>query len=277
MEPSLEPVLQRAVYKQGGRTLIHLGDSDIDYDENFQLYLTTKLSNPHYLPEVYIKVTVINFTVTMDGLEDQLLGEVVKREQPEIEERKNRLVVSMAEDNKHLKDIENQILKLLSESAGNILDDKVLIETLASSKTTSTAIKQRMQEAEKTEVEINLAREQYRSVARRGSIIYFVVADLALIDPMYQYSLSFFHRLFCKCISNSPAADGLDMRIANLIEYQTHAIFTNICRGLFEVHKLLFSTLICCKILLHSGEISKLEWNFLLRGGQSSEKDQMVE
>eukprot|EP00955_Chlamydomonas_euryale_P053282 355458-Chlamydomonas_euryale.AAC.1 len=37
------------------------------------------MPNPHYLPEVCIKVTIINFTVTMKGLEDQLLGEVVRK------------------------------------------------------------------------------------------------------------------------------------------------------------------------------------------------------
>lgn len=58
---------------QGGRLLIRLGDSDIDYDKNFRFYMTSKLSNPHYLPEVCIKVTIINFTVTKSGLEDQLL------------------------------------------------------------------------------------------------------------------------------------------------------------------------------------------------------------
>ena len=58
---------------QGGRLLIRLGDSDIDYDRNFRFYMTTKMSNPHYLPEVCIKVTIINFTVTKAGLEDQLL------------------------------------------------------------------------------------------------------------------------------------------------------------------------------------------------------------
>ena len=59
--------------KQGGRLLIRLGDSDIDYDRNFRFYMTSKMANPHYLPEVCIKVTIINFTVTLSGLEDQLL------------------------------------------------------------------------------------------------------------------------------------------------------------------------------------------------------------
>lgn len=59
---------------QAGRLLIHVGDSDIEYDPNFRLYLTTKLANPHYLPEICIQVTLVNFTVTPSGLEDQLLA-----------------------------------------------------------------------------------------------------------------------------------------------------------------------------------------------------------
>jgi len=58
---------------QGGRLLIRLGDSDVEYSKAFKFYMTTKLANPHYLPEVCIKVTIINFTVTKTGLEDQLL------------------------------------------------------------------------------------------------------------------------------------------------------------------------------------------------------------
>lgn len=62
------------IFKQSGRLLIRLGDSDVDYDPNFRFYLTTKLANPHYLPEVCIQVTIVNFTVTPSGLEDQLLA-----------------------------------------------------------------------------------------------------------------------------------------------------------------------------------------------------------
>ena len=47
--------------------------------------MSTKISNPNFLPDVFIRVTVINFTVTEQGLEDQLLGDVVSREMPEVE------------------------------------------------------------------------------------------------------------------------------------------------------------------------------------------------
>lgn len=53
--------------------LIRLGDSNVDYNPSFRLYLTTKLANPHYMPEVCIKVTLINSTVTMQ-VRSPLLG-----------------------------------------------------------------------------------------------------------------------------------------------------------------------------------------------------------
>ena len=74
LDPSLEPILLKQMFMSGGRLLIRLGDTDVDYDKNFRFYMTTKLANPHYLPEVCIKVTIINFTVIKLGLEDQLLG-----------------------------------------------------------------------------------------------------------------------------------------------------------------------------------------------------------
>lgn len=77
----------------GGRLLIRLGDSDIDYDKNFKFYMTTKMANPHYLPEVCIKVTIINFTVTKLGLEDQILADVVRLERPDLEEQRTQLIL----------------------------------------------------------------------------------------------------------------------------------------------------------------------------------------
>jgi len=78
--------------------------------------MTTKMPNPHYIPEICIKVTLINFTVTFDGLRQQMLGDVVIAERPEIEEKRDNIVLTMAKDSKTLKDLENNILKLLSDA-----------------------------------------------------------------------------------------------------------------------------------------------------------------
>lgn len=44
---------------------VRLGDNIVAYNKLFNLYLTTKMSNPHYAPEVSTKVTIINFTITL--------------------------------------------------------------------------------------------------------------------------------------------------------------------------------------------------------------------
>lgn len=66
----MDSVLTKAIYKEEGLEKINFGDRSIMYDRNFRLYITTKLTNPHFLPEICIKLTIINFTVTFDGLEE---------------------------------------------------------------------------------------------------------------------------------------------------------------------------------------------------------------
>lgn len=100
-DPSVQMMAQ--VFKQGGQSLIHLGDSDVEYHPGFQLYMTTPLANPHYLPEVCIKVTLVNFTVTGPGLEEQLLAELVRKERPDLQASKDRLLLSISNDKRQLK------------------------------------------------------------------------------------------------------------------------------------------------------------------------------
>lgn len=126
-----------------------------------------------------------------------------------------------------------------------------------------------MIEAEQTAKLINENREKYRSVAGRGSVLYFVIADLALIDPMYQYSLEFFSKLFNRRLDKSEKSDNLEKRLSILIHDITESFFVNICRGLFEKDKLLYAFLNSSSILRRSGAISIDEWNFFLRGSST--------
>ena len=105
---------------------------------------------------------------------------------PAVERKNVQLLLQMSADRKKVAELEADILKRLSEAQGNILDDEDLINTLAESKKVSIMIGKRMEAAVVTKQEIDEAREAYRTVATRGSIIYFVIADMAQIDPMYQ-------------------------------------------------------------------------------------------
>lgn len=64
LDPSIDPLLLKQEFFNDGFKQIKLGDKTVDYDDQFKLFMTTKLANPHYQPEICIKVTLINFTVT---------------------------------------------------------------------------------------------------------------------------------------------------------------------------------------------------------------------
>ncbi len=239
IDASLDALLEKQVFQnESGIRFIRLDNKDVEYDPNFKLYMTSKLPNPHYMPEVCIKVTVINFTVTFEGLEDQLLGDVVKQEQPEVEEKRDEIIKQLAADKKGLKEAEDNILKLLANSTlEQILDEDAVVETLKNAKFTSAEITKRMEESAKIEVQIDKARNSYRSVASRGSSLYFVIADLMNIDSMYQYSLDYIKQLFNLAIEKSPKGRDQQERMEILINNITKLLFANVSRGLFEAHK----------------------------------------
>ncbi|XP_076985169.1 dynein axonemal heavy chain 1 isoform X1 [Tamandua tetradactyla] len=267
LDPALEPVLLKQTYKQQGNTVLKLGDTVIPYHEDFKMYITTKLPNPHYTPEISTKLTLINFTLSPSGLEDQLLGQVVAEERPDLEEAKNQLIISNAKMRQELKDIEDQILYRLSSSEGNPVDDVELIKVLEASKMKAAEIQAKVRIAEQTEKDIDVTRMEYIPVAVRTQILFFCVSDLASVDPMYQYSLEWFLNIFLSGIANSERADNLKKRIANINRYLTYSLYSNVCRSLFEKHKLMFAFLLCVRIMMNEGKINQNEWRYLLSGG----------
>jgi len=126
--------------------------------------------------------------VTVEGLEEQLLGVLAKKELPEMEAKKNKLVKKLSQDQKVLSKLEDDILSFLQSTKEkenyNILDDSELIAKLEESKNKSTIISKNVIDANKTNAIINEKRLEYLPSSKRCTIIYFIVADLALIDPM---------------------------------------------------------------------------------------------
>merc|ERR1719171_966040 len=270
-DPAVEPVLLKQVFKKGGAMMIKLGDSIVEYSKNFKFYMTTKLRNPHYLPETVVKVTLLNFMITQVGLQDQLLNIVVEKELPEMAAEKDNLVVESAENKKQLEEIENKILHVLSSSQGNILEDESAIQILGNSKKVSNEIEAKQAVAEETEQKIDEARQGYIPVAFQASVLFFVVADMGNIDPMYQYSLPFFIGLFVLAIKNSEKSDEPEQRLENLNACFRLTLYNNICRSLFEKHKLLFSFLMFVRLQLAYDKLPMDEYRFLLTGGVSME------
>lgn len=267
LDAFLEPVLLKTTFKQQGVEYMRLGENIIEFSRDFKLYITTRLRNPHYLPEIAVKVCLVNFMITPLGLQDQLLGIVAAKEKPDLEEKKNKLIVESAANKKQLKEIEDKILEVLSKSEGNILEDETAIKILSSSKELSEEISEKQEIATVTEMEIDATRLGYKPVAVHSATVFFCISDLANIEPMYQYSLIWFINLYVQSLANSRKSDVLEERIENIIDHFTISIYNNVCRSLFEKDKLLFSLLLTIGIMKGKGEVDDEVWRFLLTGG----------
>ncbi|NXB29063.1 DYH9 protein, partial [Eulacestoma nigropectus] len=263
VDPVLGPLLGRETIKKG--RYVKIGDKECSLHPSFRLILHTKLANPHFQPELQAQCTLINFSVTRDGLEEQLLAAVVRTERPDLEELKSDLTKQQNGFKITLKTLEDNLLSRLSSASGNFLGDTALVENLETTKRTAAEIVEKVQESRVTEARINEAREHYRPAACRASLLYFTMNQLHAIHPMYQFSLKAFHVVFQKAIERAAPAESLAGRVLSLTDSITFSVFQYTARGLFERDKLTFSAQLTFQILLMNKEINSAELDFLLR------------
>ncbi|KAJ1617774.1 dynein heavy chain and region D6 of dynein motor-domain-containing protein [Pavlovales sp. CCMP2436] len=272
IDPIIDPVLEKNIVKRANSRTVKIGDKDVEWDDSFNLYLTSKLSNPHYGPETFGKAMIINYSVTLQGLEDQLLNVVVEHERKDLADQRSTLIQDMSDLSETLKELEDSLLYELANSTGNILDNTPLISTLEQTKTKATEISAKLELAKVTSTEIDEACSLYRSVATRGSILFFVMASLAALNNMYELSLALYMIVFGVALDKAQADPILDHRLDNMITTLTKDCYNYTCMGIFETHKLMFSFQMCISILEGHGQLNRAELDFFLKGNLSLEK-----
>jgi dynein heavy chain len=276
VDPMLDPVMDKAIIKKGKNLYINVSDQNMDFKEVFSLYFTSRLPNPHFSPELSARTTVIDFTVTMKGLEDQLLGKLIGMEMKSLEDTLAQLSEEVTSNTKSLQLLDKQLLDRLSNSQGNLLEDTELIEVLANTKAKSKEVEGKLKEADERKIEINEKREQFRPVAARGSIMYFNMTDMTnVVNPitaqpsgwMYNCSLLQFLEQFEISVRNSEKAQPASKRVDKIIHFLTYQVYRYMNRGLYERDKMMFKLMVTLKIMVLGGTITGGDVSMLLKAG----------
>ncbi|VDO04672.1 unnamed protein product [Rodentolepis nana] len=266
IDPLMNNVIDRDIRRDRDREIVMLGDREVEYSHGFRLYLTTKLPYPRFKPNLYSHTLIINYTVTATGLEGQLLSSLVKHEYKELEEKREYLIKDTSENKRILKELEDRLLLELATQAGNILDNWELIETLEKTKDKAVDVGHALAQSAEVALDVDRQRNIYRPAARRGAILFFIIADLAMVDPMYQFSLSSFMQVFVKSLKRAMPNNSLPKRLENIKSTLTYLVFSYGCTAIFEEHKLLLSFQLAIRMQQDAENLPPKELNFFVRG-----------
>ncbi|XP_045484350.1 dynein axonemal heavy chain 8 [Pieris rapae] len=267
LDPALDNILEKNYIKIGSSYKVKLGDKEIDVMAGHKIYITTKLPNPAYTPEISARTSIIDFTVTMQGLEDQLLGRVILTEKAEMEAERTQLIMDVTANRRKMQELEANLLHKLTTIQGSLVEDVSLIQVLNITKATATEVREKLDVAKETEIKINAAREEFRPVATRGSVLYFLICNMSLVCNMYQTSLAQFLERFDISMERSTPSPITFKRIALIIDYLTYDVWKYISRGFYESHKYLFTLLLTLKIDLQKEYITYEEFQTFIKGG----------
>ncbi|XP_074111940.1 dynein axonemal heavy chain 7 [Cotesia typhae] len=270
----LECILSEKIYKIDEQLHQEINNESIEYNPNFRLYLTTRLHNPNFDPYVFRKTTVINFLLPDDTLQDRLLDIVISRERPELQEKFNLLLIQSASNKKVLKEEEENILRTLSTSSVNIIEDEAAIKILDASKNLSVQIRENEETVLTAKNEIDIFRTNYYKFTYYCATLYNTLSILPNLNCMYRFSLNWFTQLFIKSIASSNRSVVLEKRIEYLKASFTKTLHFSVVSALFQKHKLIYSFLLSLKILEDNQQVSKEELQFFMTGIVKPDLDQ---
>ena len=262
VEPMLVPLVRRDFANQGPRTVIQIGDKAVDYNEKFQLYLVTRNPRPYLPPDVKAIITEVNFSVTRAGLEGQLLGVTIQHENPNVEKEKSAMLQKEESYKIQLAELEDNLLKALSESKGNLLENEELIATLTKTKIASTEITESLEKATVANAELDNQRNVYKPFAASATTMYFVLSKLQNINNMYQFALSSFMTLFSRALRADMDFKSVEDRLRKLTLDLEKRVLFYVGRGLYKADRLMWAV-----HLIHGmrdDEFGENEWQYFV-------------
>eukprot|EP01063_Lacrimia_lanifica_P037885 TRINITY_DN7923_c0_g2_i1.p1 TRINITY_DN7923_c0_g2~~TRINITY_DN7923_c0_g2_i1.p1 ORF type:complete len:2747 (+),score=1343.32 TRINITY_DN7923_c0_g2_i1:292-8241(+) len=281
IDPIMNPILNKEVSKEGGFSRIRLGDKDIDLSPGFKLILSTRDPTYQFAPDICGRVSFANFTVTPGSLTSQCLHTTLKIERPDIEVKRSEIMKAQGEYMLLQRKLEQQLLDEINKESGNILENDALIKQLETIKKTSLDVKEKLETADETMVEIKKVEKQFRAVADGSSKLYFMLQQLPDLNTLYQYSLGHFMEIVVDviedkaCLLPTDAASGetSDERRDMILRQLFSVTYDRVSRGMLQADHLTLGLRLCqvrMQLTPADAELIPTEmWDMLVSTGQA--------
>lgn len=267
IDPVLNSVLNKELYRTGGRVLIRVGDLEIDFSPSFTMFMVTRDPNAQFTPDLCSRVTFVNFTITMSSLQSQCLNIYLKHERPDVDQKRTDLLKLQGEYKVRLRELEDSLLNALNEVRGNILDNDSVISTLETLKREAEVVAREVAQTDKVMQEIEQTSNMYLNLAVASSRIYFALESLSNVHFLYQYSLQFFMQaVFSVLRSDRLRAVSIEdhsARLQLIDQALFETVYVRVSRGMLECDKLVFAIRL---VQIRLGNACEKELELLLKG-----------
>ncbi|KAJ9444246.1 Dynein-1-beta heavy chain [Diplonema papillatum] len=267
IDSELDPILYNLLSKTTLQTprenaRVVIGDQEVKIHANWtlavpearrsRLFLATRAPKPNFKPAMASRVTLVAFTLTKEGLHDQLIGAVVQHEERDLDEKRSRNVRVGARNSAELQKIEDDILELLSRE-GSLLDDEDAVASLDTARKVADEVSASQREVDRILGFCERAKRKFQRVCDLSARLFFTCTSLSKVDPMYLFSLQWFLQLFTHSLAASkasespqggalPADDGSG-RARDIATHFFYSFYSTLCRSLFARNRQLLSFL----------------------------------
>lgn len=268
-DPILMPVLNAEKRRTGGRLLVRVGTSDVDWAPSFRLVLATRYAGLVLAPHVFARVQVINFTITRKSLEAQSLARILHHERADIEQQRVDLERMQSEFQRRLLRLEQSLLTALNEAQGHILDDDHVVSTLETLKAEADDVTRKVQATGDIMSTVQQATEAYVPLASACSALYFLLEHMQELHPFYSFDMRLFERLLQDVLSHPTATDSENDRCDALYDELFISTFFRAAPTLLHADALVLAVALAqvyCLAGRRAGELDGADFHALLYG-----------
>ena len=268
-DPILMPVLNAEKRRTGGRLLVRVGTSDVDWAPSFRLILATRYAGLVLAPHVFARVQVINFTITRKSLEAQSLARILHHERADIEQQRVDLERMQSEFQRRLLRLEQSLLTALNEAQGHILDDDHVVSTLETLKAEADDVTRKVQATGDIMSTVQQATEAYVPLASACSALYFLLEHMQELHPFYSFDMRLFERLLQDVLSHPTATDSENDRCDALYDELFISTFFRAAPTLLHADALVLAVALAqvyCLAGRRAGELDGADFHALLYG-----------